>query len=672
MAIADVFSALKSAEDSGDDAMFERVLSGSGLDPDAVTDAYIRWSSGGRVSEPNPLKQVAQGAQLGFTDELAGVGSAIGSKLAGSDKSFGDLYRKRRDAERAGNELYRKSNPGRSIALNMAGGLTTPILAKAAPLTAGGRVVQGAKVGATYGAAGGLGMGEGGILDQALQTAVGFGTGGILGGVLTGGVEAGKAGIAALRNRGQVAIPGVANVDVPKTITPEAVPLPQVLPTKDVPKSAGDAAKNQILAALEKDQVSLPELRDAVAARALDTTNPATAPLTISDLVPQGGATQRLGRGARVNAPGAAGRADQFLAQRDRLQGARVISTLDNTSGIPDIAPHRMQAQIEKSARDAAGPLYEQVRQAGEVDIRNLQPFVNTPEFQAAKAAVFNRPEFAGKNVNDAGVLDAIYKHIGGQRAGETNPQVAGYLKDTQAAIKQAIDAQTGGLYSKATAAFAGEIAPRDAIGMGGDILRKSATVVKDEMAGLDAAQRDVYRAAAADAIRERLRNLGYNRDAVKSIFNNDSIVQKFKIIMGSDKAFRDFERQMIDEARMVGTKQVYTGNSQTADKLRDAMDAGGYMDVLAGAVVDPGAAAANVARKAIGSRITGMLPGAEAKGEGILSMLLNPDTGSNIALLDALMAQQAAQRATADALGASRQIYLNPAVVGTQGLLPR
>lgn len=670
MALADTFRAMLAAEKADDGEAIDRLIAGTGYDPGAVTDAYIKWSKTGQVVEPNPLKAIAQGAQLGWSDELAGFGSALGKAAAGNT-DFVKNYADRRDAERAALEMSRQRNFGgdvmgmnRNTALGMAGGLTVPLKIPAPAKTMGGRVAQGAALGAKVGAVGGFGMAEGDAFDQAAQTALGTATGLTVGAAIPGVIE-GVPRIAqsiAKKVTGsgrKVAIPGQPATPSVETLRPESVPLPVVSPSSDVTVSVDEKANRQILAALLKDGMSLEDARAIVAGRALDTATPVAKPMTLADLATPGGATQRLARGARTNAPASAGRADQFLAARDRTQAARTVSDLNQISRLPDEAPMVTKADIESAARTEAAPHYNAARSAGEVDIRGLEPYVNTPEFKSAKDAVLQRPKFAGKNVNDAEVLDAIYKHIGGARRGETNTQVDEYLRETQQAIKDAIDSASGGAYSKATAAYSGEIGNRDALQLGQSVLNKSAATVRAEMEKLDPSAKRVYQSAAADAIREKLRGLGYNRDAVKAIFNNDTIVQKMRLIMPDEQAFKTFERQMIDEAKMSGTKQVLTGNSQTADKVRDAMDAGGYLDVLSGiATGDPTAVAGRMAGSALKDKLGAMLPGAEEQGGALLSKLLNPDAQAQLGLLDRLIQMERQQQIQANRGG----LLLQPA----------
>lgn len=603
----------------------------------------------GQYVEPSPLTAMRQGQTFGFADELAGFGSAVGSKIAGSDKPFSELYANRRDAERLAAKTYAEQNPGWSMALAATSGILAPMPIKMAPAgTMLGRTGQAARFGAGYGAVAGLGAGEGGILDQALSTGGGAIIGGLLGPVVNvagEGVAAIPGAARAITGRNKVAIPGSAIAPVEQRLAPGAMPLPAVTPVADVSVPASESGKRALLNAMIADGIPPERAREIIAARALSTATASTKPATLADIAPTGGATQRLVRGSRSVSPAAGGRADQFLTGRDRMQSERMISDFDVSSGIPDVPPTVMQREMTQEARTAAKPFYEQSRAAGEVNIAGLEPFVNTSYFQQARAHIENIPKLRAKNVNDAEVLDEMYKFLGGMREkrelGYSEKEAVGGLMN---AIKGSIDDATGGAYSKATSAYAGGMVGSDALESGAKVFNKSAATVKDELAQLGDREKAVYRTAAADSIREKLRNLGYNRDAVKAVFNNDSVIEKMRAVFGSNEAFRNFEREIIAEAEMTGTKNVVMGNSQTVDKAVDAMNAGGYTEMLANAVLDPGQAVASAARSGVGGILQRAVPGAEGRGAAILNMALDPNVSSNLSLLDELIRLQAIQ----------------------------
>ncbi len=133
------------------------------------------------------LRGAAQGASLGFADELAGGGEALLDKLRGAHEALGELYLKHRDESRAKYKAAEEANPGTYMAGQIGGGLATAAIPG---LGAGGLVAQGLKMGA-LGAVAGAGASEAQdarelVKDAAVSGLVGGATGVAVGGVARG------------------------------------------------------------------------------------------------------------------------------------------------------------------------------------------------------------------------------------------------------------------------------------------------------------------------------------------------------------------------------------------------------------------------------------------------------------------------------------------------------
>ena len=74
------------------------------------------------------LRGAAQGATLGFADELTGVGEALLDTIRGKEGKFGDLYRKHRDESRREYDLAKADNPWSYGAGEFGGGAATMIV----------------------------------------------------------------------------------------------------------------------------------------------------------------------------------------------------------------------------------------------------------------------------------------------------------------------------------------------------------------------------------------------------------------------------------------------------------------------------------------------------------------------------------------------------------------
>lgn len=129
------------------------------------------------------LRGAAQGATLGFADELAGAGETAGKTLLG-DEQIEDIvknYKKHRDESRKNFKLAEETNPKTYLAGNVGGGLATALVPGASALTGIGGM-------ALAGGVAGLGTSDSDLTNPSLQNienaAIDTGKGAALGGVI--------------------------------------------------------------------------------------------------------------------------------------------------------------------------------------------------------------------------------------------------------------------------------------------------------------------------------------------------------------------------------------------------------------------------------------------------------------------------------------------------------
>lgn len=160
-----------------------------------------------------------QGLTFKFSDELAGVGTAIGDKLASlftdapGRKSAAEAFREGRDEERANLQRTAAANPDAALASELVGGVLLPIPGAAAAkgATLGARALRAAGVGAGAGALTGAG-GAKEMADIPLDAAIGAGVGGALGGAIPVAGALGSKAIGAGRQLAKRAAPLAAKV----------------------------------------------------------------------------------------------------------------------------------------------------------------------------------------------------------------------------------------------------------------------------------------------------------------------------------------------------------------------------------------------------------------------------------------------------------------------------
>lgn len=128
-----------------------------------------------RAGQPPAMaERILSGATAGLSDEISGVGGALGSVLFGGDAGQG--YQQSRDYVRARNEVADQRTGLTGDAVEIGSSLLLPFGAARTPM-------QAAKVGAIAGGIGGFGYGEG-----AQGSATGAGVGALVGGALGAGL----------------------------------------------------------------------------------------------------------------------------------------------------------------------------------------------------------------------------------------------------------------------------------------------------------------------------------------------------------------------------------------------------------------------------------------------------------------------------------------------------
>lgn len=163
---------------------------------DPQYQAAMADARAGAEAVPDQLRALALGGTLGFLTDinaeaqgaLQGLENAA-RRVSGQEIRYGADYARQaaRDAMRDEQARYAAENPVENFVLQTAGGLLTPGLAQGGNYIAGAkgaaRLARSGQVGAAYGAASGLGYGEGSLIERAPSVAtnalVGAGVGAI-------------------------------------------------------------------------------------------------------------------------------------------------------------------------------------------------------------------------------------------------------------------------------------------------------------------------------------------------------------------------------------------------------------------------------------------------------------------------------------------------------------
>lgn len=244
------------------------------------------------------------------------------------------------------------------------------------------------------------------------------------------------------------------------------------------------------------------------------------------------------------------------------------------------------EAVIAQRAKDAQ-PLYEKALQ-GNLASDELADLGNIPAMRAALARGVNLAKQEGALSAQfklgSGPLPAKVWHyakmaiddmIGGAtRSGEKT--TARTLRIMQDRLLNEMDTLTKGQYGAARSNFAGHSATLNALENGKNILQKSVSAedIADQLASLtNQAEREFYRAGAAQALRETAARVGRTGNAAGKFLNRGDMQQKLQALFGNQKDYADFMARMMGRGRQYRTYHEVHQGSPTAARLEAGDD---------------------------------------------------------------------------------------------------
>ena len=351
-------------------ASFSDVSGGSSSVSRAPTVAEAADREGRSGKLMSALAGANQGATFGFADE---AGALIGALMTGHPIKN---YQTNLDYLRGVNRGAQAENPKTFLGGELAGAVASPasraLGAGEGALTLGGRIRQGARIGALGGAVAGAGNAEGGIGARTTGAVLGGTLGTIVGGALPIAGATGGTALDLLHLRPRVPItvaPAAVDATAPRLaarsgtggITRGASRAGNVdfsplargaagLYNTIGPRSTADAADELLLSAANKAGVSLSAAADATRAAG-------GAPITALEVF--GTPAQRLGQGARGISSKAAGTIEDALearhgGQTERILGAAERGLGQNRGNIFETADEIVQRRGANAATDYA------------------------------------------------------------------------------------------------------------------------------------------------------------------------------------------------------------------------------------------------------------------------------------------------------------------------------
>lgn len=573
MAIYDqVMEALRRADASGnsDDAKRLAAIAKSMRQPAQDVPDAVQENGQDQGYLAGITQQLRQGASFGFADEVgaagAAVGGGIGAALQGRNpiEAAGQSYDRRLGELRGSEREFREDNPKAAIASQILGGLGLAggaSKAVAGANTLGQAALQGAKTGAAYGGLSGFGAGEGGLKNRAISSGIGAGIGGALGAAIPiAGYAVGKTVQAGKR------LAGSQNPDREAALLlSRAIKRDEIDPSQIVNSFSDDAGKP--LALTESGGVNVRRLADQTSV--------------------QGG-------------PGS-NRLNQFLDTRQADQGGRILGDIKGSLS-RSTDTYGLDEQLAK-IRSGSSPLWKEAMDQPPAWNDRLAQFADEPVVKKgmaqgvklarlealAKGEPFDASAYAVTGFNEAGDpiisgvptwrtwqaakegLDAQIEAARGPLGQATKQSVA--LTNAKNALLGQLD-DANPVYKQARAAWAGPSAQKDAIGIGDKFMSLDPEQIAKHTAKMSQDELASFRVGAARALQDKIDTVKGLGDATKRIFNDNRIKDQIEAAFGK-KAYLNFENAMLSEKAMAETRSFVTGNSRTAQRAVDAMDAG-------------------------------------------------------------------------------------------------
>lgn len=139
--------------------------------------------------------------------------------------------------------------------------------------------------------------------------------------------------------------------------------------------------------------------------------------------------------------------------------------------------------------------------------------------------------------------------------------------------------------YKAAMKAYSDESALTDALVMGRDLMKpntlKNVDLLADELAGMSAAEKELFRVGAARSLKDELSRVPSEAgNVVKAIFGTPAKRDALKTAFGSDKAFRQFEVEMNRTAKELRAYGYVRQGSRTSFVDAEKQAAGALAEV--------------------------------------------------------------------------------------------
>jgi hypothetical protein len=549
----------------------------------------------GATSTYGNIEAGIQGLTFGFGDEFEAVIKTLKNKKP---------YEQNLAAVQFAKQEYEAEKPYQAMASEIAGSLPLAFTAGKTAVQAASKIPEVANilskiptsikaitgVSGTGAAAGGLsGAGTAQEGERVAGAEKGAVQGAILAPVVLGGMKAGMGATKSVAEK--LGIPEAAKSIVEAT---KDIPIVKNITGKTAEffGMSGDAAQRKadtkIIQALQRDSLTLPEIKAAMDQIRLSGYKPET-------IMEFGGkATKQLGETV-ASYPSARAAAENLVEERKSGAANRILTDFQQAFKI-DKDPMEIADDIIKLRNAASKPLYD-AAYASPVSIgsKTIDNIMLDPAFQSAYARA-NRiatregfplaPLKPEGNTFDLKTIDYVKRGIDDEINWSKTP-ASGLGKDEVNSLKNIrgkfmgeVDSQAPAEYKQARQAFGGPTQVFDAIENGRGFFDIDARTLKKTYESLNPAEKDGFAIGAYDAIRTKIQSGADGIDQIKRTFGSPEKRDQIKVLIGDD-AFKNLELQLGREKAIRSTDIKITGGSPTQPRQEAAREFEGSTELV-------------------------------------------------------------------------------------------
>lgn len=506
-----------------------------------------------------------QGASFGFADEIMGGASAVAAKAMGNPADLSTLYDAAVSVPRMAQKSAAEHHPVAYYGGQIAGGVAPAIVsggAGIAPQVAraglGVRTAVASAEGAAYGALHGAGSADGDLIDRAIGAGYGAAGGAATGALLPGAVDATKAawrGVSA-PVQGMLRPDRFGNEKFAEALL------------RDKNPAGWSGAKSGRTAQGVVDDLWRLRFETGKDMRLMDMGGENSRNLLRSAANMASTGTQRLNR--TLDGP-----------TRQGGQWRRIEKDMARGLGSPDDYAASID-QIVAERDLLAKPLFDQAFKLPIRPTEQLISVLHRPGMQSILQRTAAKMADEGADVSGAPPMVLLHRAkmeidhaINQVKSGDAN--TANWDVRTLTKLKHdLLDAIDSPTYREALKVSAGDNALRSAAKNGFD---EALTLPTEDLARKmrsfkNDSERDMYRMGASRALATKIRRSNITHDRTENVFSSPDMQMRLRALFPSNRARREFQRDLILEARMADTRKAVQGGPTTAKQLAQGQEA--------------------------------------------------------------------------------------------------